>query len=227
MKWKPKPCKILTETKHVPEPQADPICEVEVSEEIVTTAVACQEKQDRQESIIFTKSDSYNGAVYDNYSWSQSISEVDIRVKIPENISKKQLCIEIKTKNISVRLKNSSTVILEGELCQKCKSQEAIWSLDQTNLQIHLEKAMEAWWDCLTLSEPKLDFKKMDCSRPYEELTPEAQAKIEELTWNQERKRLGLPTSDELQMNDKLKKAWNAQGSPFTGPFNPDSVLMN
>ena len=43
--------------------------------------------------------------------------------------------------------------------------------------------------------------------------------------FDQEPKRKGLPTSDELQQQDLLKKAWDAEGSPFKGqPFDP-SIL--
>ncbi|KAJ8945260.1 hypothetical protein NQ318_016681 [Aromia moschata] len=85
----------------------------------------------------------------------------------------------------------------------------------------------DIWWNCLLKSEPELDISTIDCTRPYEDLPEEAQAKIQELQWNQERKRLGLPTSEEIVMQDKLKKAWNAEGSPFSGPFDPNAVVFN
>lgn len=184
-------------------------------------------KETVQNASDFTTSEYYNGAAYDNYCWSQSIKEIDVSVKVPENVRTKDLSVSILSKKVSIALKTDKSIILEGELCQKCKQFDAIWSLDKSKLQIHLEKAVEMWWDCLFLSEPKLDVSKIDCSRPLEELPEEAQAKIEELTWNQERKRQGLPTSDELIMQDKLKKAWSAEGSPFKGPFDPSTVTFS
>lgn len=175
----------------------------------------------------FSPSDSYNGAVYENYSWSQTISEVVIIVKVPPNITTKNLLVNISTQKLLIKLKQGDTVFLEGNLCQKCKHTDAIWSLDKEKLEIHLEKAYEMWWDCLLQSESKLDVTKLDCSRPFEDLSEEAQAKIQELTWNQERKRLGLPTSDELKMHEKLKQAWTAEGSPFKEPYDPKAVIFN
>lgn len=130
------------------------------------------------------------------------------------------------TNRITVKLKNG-TELLQGELCQKCKQSDAIWSLDKQKLQIHLDKCADIWWDCLIKTEPRLDVSKIDCSRPLEDLPEEAQAKIEELQWNHERKKLGLPTSQQLNLQETLKKAWNAEGSPFSGPFDPTTVNFN
>lgn len=146
--------------------------------------------------------DCYNGAIYNNYSWSQTITDVDIQLQIPEHVTSKQLHVDVLYSKICVKLKNQNTVYLQGELCRKCKPLETIWFLNSNILQIHLEKASESWWDSLVKSEPRLDFSKMDCSRPFHELSDEAQAKIEELTWNQERKKQGLPTSDQIQLKN-------------------------
>lgn len=179
-------------------------------------------KQEKEE--IFTSSDCYNGAKFENYCWSQSIKEVDVTVQIPEKITTRDLSVTIKPKSLSVKFPKGNSVILEGELCNKCKHHDALWSLDKSKLEIHLEKTVEAWWDCLLTQEPKLDVKSIDCTRPFEELSEEAQAKIEELSWNQERKRKGLPTKEEMVRTEQLKKAWGAEGSPFRGPFDPSAV---
>lgn len=209
----------------------EPIAEVQVSS-TTEQEVSIEKKnndsvQQSTNNKVFTSSESYNGAVFEKYSWSQSINEIDISITVPEKTTTKQLSVNILSKRISVKLKNSGEILVEGELCQKIKHQDAIWSLDERKLSIHLEKCSEVWWNCLTLNEPTLDVTKLDCSRPYEELSEEAQAKIDELTWNQERKRLGLPTSDELVMQERLKKAWDAPGSPFNGPFDPNAVILN
>lgn len=166
----------------------------------------------------FTPSDSYNGAKFENYSWSQTINEIDVFIKVPENVTSKDLSVMILSHKISVKRKGTDIPLMEGDLCQKCKHTSAIWSLDERKLEIHVEKLCEMWWNCLLQSEPKLDVTKLDCSRPYEELSEEAQAKIQELTWNQERKRMGLPTSDELKMHQKFQHAWDIEGSPFKEP---------
>lgn len=221
-KWMPQTAK---EDK-VPEPITETVVGT-CSMEDVAGAQPAKRKVEPKLQPGFSTSEGYNGAIYENYSWSQTISEIDVNVKVPANVTTKDLLVRILPNKISVKLKASDTVLLEGDLSNKCKHTDALWSLNQCKLEIHLEKASEIWWDCLLQSEAKLDLTKIDCSRPYEELSEEAQAKIQELTWNQERKRLGLPTSEELQMQEKLKKAWNVEGSPFKGPYDPNAVIFN
>lgn len=60
-----------------------------------------------------------------------------------------------------------------------------------------MEKVQERWWECVLTSEPKINVRKIDASRPMSDLDDEAQAKIEELMYNEHQKRLGLPQSHE------------------------------
>lgn len=223
-KWKPAPLDKVYKENEIPAVVEEIVaCSEQVIEESSSESQLLNaDSVDPDQGETFSKSDSYNGATFESYCWSQTISDLDIVIKIPENVSKKDIKVKILPNKISVKLKDK--FILEGELYKKCRASEAMWSLDKCKLNIHLDKCQEMWWSCLVRSEPELDISKIDCSRPYEELPEEAQAKIEELQWNQERKRLGLPTSDEIAMQDMLKKAWNAEGSPFSGPFAPDTV---
>jgi len=63
--------------------------------------------------------------------------------------------------------------------------------------QINLEKVQERWWEAVFTDEPKISVRKIDPSRPITDLDDEAQAKIEELMYNEHQKRLGLPQSHE------------------------------
>lgn len=126
--------------------------------------------------------------------------------------------------------------------------------------QVNLEKVQERWWDAVFVDEPKLNVRAMECSRPMTDLDDEAQAKIEQMMWDDHRKKLGLPTSEQIvseaksvqdwqgglgghkvsmlndivkrvllfqKMEGMLKKAWDAEGSPFRGqPFDPSKVNL-
>lgn len=176
----------------------------------------------RHSDDLFDPSKSYNGASFENYCWSQLYNEVDVFLKLPENVKGRDLIVQATSKSIHVKLKDG-TILINGDLCQTCKL-DPIWSVDNNELQIHFEKVKEIWWNCFLTSEPKLDISKIDCTKPLEDLPEDAQAKIHELQWNQEQKRLGLPTSDEIKNLDILRKAWDAEGSPFSGPFDPSAV---
>jgi hypothetical protein len=48
----------------------------------------------------------FNGAVLEKYMWSQTGSDVDVRIPVAGNIKGKDVCVEIKDKYLKVALKN-------------------------------------------------------------------------------------------------------------------------
>ena len=66
------------------------------------------------------------------------------------------------------------------------------------SLQICLEKVQERWWEAVFVNEPRINVRKIDPSRPITDLDDEAQAKIEEMMFNEHQKRLGKPQSHEV-----------------------------
>lgn len=60
-----------------------------------------------------------------------------------------------------------------------------------------LDKVQERWWESSFEGETKINTQKIDCSRPMHELDDEAQAKIQQLMYDEHQKQLGLPTSEE------------------------------
>ncbi|KAF3427809.1 hypothetical protein E2986_02132 [Frieseomelitta varia] len=190
-------------------------------------------------------SDSYNGAVRENYTWSQTISDIDVLVKLPSCIkTAKDLRVHIDSKEIKIEARTSRveqnqeveecryfvwTTIFKGKLCFKVRKDESVWSIvPEQHINIHLEKASERWWEALIVGEPKIDLAKIDCSRNLDEMGAEEQMKVQELMWNHQQKLLGKPTSEQIKMEKILKKAWEAKGSPFEGtPYDPSLINFN
>lgn len=54
------------------------------------------------------------------------------------------------------------------------------------------DKSSEIWWKQLLVNEENLDLKQMDCSRPLEDLSEDAQAAVSKLQWDEHQKILGL-----------------------------------
>ncbi|KAI5651953.1 CS domain-containing protein [Phthorimaea operculella] len=164
-------------------------------------------------------SETYNGAEREKYSWAQTIMDLDVTVKLPPSIkSSKDLKVTINPGAICVQCHNGD-VLLKDTLAYKIKAIDSFWSI---------KKAQERWWTKLLTNEENIDLSKIDCSRKMDELPDDHIAKIRELQWNQEQKMKGLPTSDQIRNIEILKKAWNAEGSPFKGKeFDPNIFQHN
>ena len=56
----------------------------------------------------------------------------------------------------------------------------------------------------------------------------ETQGAIRKILFDQDQKRKGQPTSDEMQNEELLRRAWDAEGSPFRGtPYDPSKVSLS
>ncbi|PNF29974.1 NudC domain-containing protein 3 [Cryptotermes secundus] len=175
--------------------------------------------------------DSYNGAVLDNYRWSQSLVDLDIQVPVPEYVTKAHdVRVNITATTLSVAVKGKEAgewkTLMDGELCQRTNKHESIWNLEPGRcIQVYLQKSIENWWDALLMSEEKIDLSNIDATNPINDLAEDEQMKIQEFMWNQDRRRQGLPTSDQLATEKILKEAWNKEGSPFLGTEYDPSVV--
>jgi len=175
----------------------------------------------------------YNGADREGYFWSQNIMEVDVRVKVAKHIVKgKQVKVTIKAKHLQVATLDADgqwTELVTGDLAWDVNKEESMWTLSPGEfVHVNLEKKQERWWENVFPDEPKINTRKIDCSRPMEDLDDEAQAKIEEMMYNQRQKQLGRPQSHETKSHDMLRKAWDAEGSPFKGqPFDPSKLSVD
>ncbi|XP_033736495.1 nudC domain-containing protein 3-like isoform X2 [Pecten maximus] len=176
---------------------------------------------------------SHNGAIRDNYSWSQTINDVDAQIRVPKYLTKgKDVKVVIERKRLKVSHKQDTgqwQAIVDDELSWEVMKEESMWSLvPGDHIHVNLEKKEERWWEALLTSESKINVRKIDASRPMTDLDDEAQAKIGEMMYNERQKKLGLPTSEENKAHKLLREAWDAEGSPFKGqPFDPSKMNVN
>uniref|UniRef100_A0A8C9FJ08 NudC domain containing 3 n=1 Tax=Pavo cristatus TaxID=9049 RepID=A0A8C9FJ08_PAVCR len=80
-----------------------------------------------------TNPDSYNGAVRENYAWSQDYSDLEIKVPVPKHIVKgKQVSVDISSSAIRVAVLEGSSqrVLMEGKLTHKINTESSLWSLE-------------------------------------------------------------------------------------------------
>ena len=185
-----------------------------------------------------SSTDCHNGAMMDMYSWSQTISDVDIKVPVPVYVKKsKDISVNIKANSVSVGLKAdplpdsgfSSKELVNGELTYPIRCDDSLWSLLPGEcVSINLEKQQHRWWTSVIKGHKEIDKQSIDTTQHVQDFDNQTQADIRKVMYDQEQKMKGLPTSDEEKTYSMLKDAWNAEGSPFKGqPYDPSLVNIS
>jgi len=150
----------------------------------------------------------YNGDVTDKYSWSQDLHNVVVQIPLPQGTTSRQLTVRIKAKHVFVSWKGKeSEPIIEGELCEKVKVDDSLWSIeDGRYLNINFEKAYEAIWNCMIKGDKEIDPKTVDNSKRVEDFDLETQGHLQKVLYEQERKKMGLPTTEEEEQQKMMAK---------------------
>ncbi|NWS63989.1 NUDC3 protein, partial [Chunga burmeisteri] len=173
-----------------------------------------------------TNPDSYNGAVRENYAWSQDYSDLEIKVPVPKHIVKgKQVSVDISSGAIRVAVLEGSSqrVLMEGKLIHKINTESSLWSLEPGKcVLISLNKGDEYWWNAILEGEEQIDIDKINKERSMATVDEEEHAVLDRLTFDYHQKLQGKPQSHELKVHEMLKKGWDTEGSPFRGQkFDP------
>lgn len=149
-----------------------------------------------------------NGLDMENYSWGQSLQEVTINIPVPLGTKSRSISFEMKKNHLKVGLKGQPPII-DGELYQSIKVDDSIWSLeDQKCISVLLSKQDKMqWWKYLVKGEPEVDTQKVEPeSSKLSDLDGETRSTVEKMMFDQRQKQMGLPTSDDMQKQDMLKK---------------------
>jgi hypothetical protein len=147
------------------------------------------------------------------YVWKQTLQEVTLSIKLPENTRGKFVNVEISRSHISANLKATpDKKLIDGPLFNNVSTDESTWTVvDQSELSITLEKINKTeWWPHVISSDPKIDVTKIQPENSQlGDLDSETRAMVEKMMFDQRQKQQGLPSSDEIkkqQMFEKFKK---------------------
>ncbi len=150
------------------------------------------------------KPNSGNGGDLDKYRWIQTLEEVTVFVKLPDNITSKQLDIQMKASSLKIGVKGQ-TPIVDGALHKKIKTGDSLWTLEtdgpKRTLQLTLVKVDGMnWWNCIIEGDPKIDTQKVEPENSkLSDLDSETRSTVEKMLFDQQQKQKGLPTSEEIQ----------------------------
>ncbi|KEH39736.1 putative HSP20-like chaperone [Medicago truncatula] len=149
-----------------------------------------------------------NGMDLEKYSWTQTLQELNVNVPVPNGTKSGFVICEIKKNHLKVGLKGQPPII-DGELYKFIKADECYWSIeDQSTVSILLTKHDQMdWWKCLVKGDPLINTQKVEPeSSKLGELDSETRMTVEKMMFDQRQKSMGLPTSEELEKQEMMKK---------------------
>lgn len=170
--------------------------------------------------------DSYNGAVRENYSWSQDYTDVELKVFVPKTVVKgRQVRVNLQTSSLQVCVRDGAEekTLVEGEFTHKINSENSLWSLEPGRcVVLSLSKTSEVWWNAVLKGEKEIDINQINRERSMASVDDEEHAVLDRLSFDYHQKLQGKPQSHEMKVHEMLKKGWDAEGSPFKGQqFDP------
>jgi hypothetical protein len=150
-----------------------------------------------------------NGANYPNYSFTQTLEELEIRIPFEVNfkVKSKDCKVDIKDKSLSVGLKGHDPVV-KGELYNKILTDEALWHLEDNTIVLSLEKFNKVeWWGTIIKGDQEISTKKVQPENSkLGDLDGETRSMVEKMMFDQRQKAAGLPTSDDQKKADTMKR---------------------
>ncbi|XP_013589409.1 PREDICTED: protein BOBBER 2-like [Brassica oleracea var. oleracea] len=149
-----------------------------------------------------------NGLDFEKYSWTQNLQEVTVTIPVPCGTKSRSVTCEIKKNRLKVGLKGQEPIV-DGEFFNAVKPDDCFWNIeDQKVVSVLLTKQDQMqWWKCCVKGEPEIDTQKVEPeSSKLSDLDPETRSSVEKMMFDQRQKQMGLPTSDEIEKQDMMKK---------------------
>jgi len=157
------------------------------------------------------KPNSGNGWDGPNYSWTQTLNEIDLRIptKLNARIKGADVTVKFERKKLYVCIRGQKPIV-NGETYAEIKVEESMWVLadEGKSIFINIEKVNKMeWWSRLVLSDPEINTRKVQPENSkLGDLDGETRGMVEKMMYDQHRRDAGLPTSDDQKKEALLSK---------------------
>jgi len=149
-----------------------------------------------------------NGSQTDKYSWTQVLQELEVRIPVPPGTRGKDIDMVITADHMKLGIKGKPPII-DDEFEKSVKPAEKYWTLDDNKLIIlTLSKVNQMeWWSRLLKKEAEISTRKITPeTSKLEDLDNETRGTVEKMMFDTRQKSMGLPTSDDMNNNDMIRK---------------------
>ena len=150
------------------------------------------------------------GTVEGKYVWTQTLSEVNVNVPVPDNTRGRDVTVTIAKKHLKVGLRSQpGKWIVDAPLVKSIVCDDSFWTIEDGNrLVINLQKLNQMeWWNAVCEGDPTIDVTKVQPENSsLNDLDGETRKTVEKMMYDQRQKARGLPSSDEEQKLAALEK---------------------
>lgn len=152
-----------------------------------------------------------NGSSTDRYSWTQTLQEVEARVKLPDGTRGRNLDVVMTKSHLKVAIKGGD-VLLDDDWDSEIHADDALWTIDDGLLVLELTKMNQmGWWSRLLKGEAEIATRMVQPENSQlSDLDGETRGVVEKMMYDQRMKEMGKPTSDE-QQKQKMLNSFMAQ----------------
>jgi len=158
-----------------------------------------------------------NGGITESYYWTQTLTEVSVYVDVSHGTRGKDVHCTITPSSLYVAVEG--VTLVSGKLDDGVKAEESMWTLStdagSTCILITLDKRRKNWWKSIIDGHAAIDTQMVDSTQRVADYDEGTQASIRKIWFDEQQRRQGKPTSDEIRSDELLAKAWKAPGSPF------------